>query len=182
MKTKGLVCNFDSRKWSYWKARGQWLISNKFSLNNINSKRVSLPFSCFIFSRLSSSFGRRFSSSDLSFPNFILFEASIRSRSRSRSKSQSNTLEKSLGRGGERGVMENLISLVNKLQRACTSLGDHGEESALPTLWDSLPAIAVVGGQVSSLIPLSLISWDLALGFVHSCGSEWILVFLCFGI
>jgi hypothetical protein len=44
--------------------------------------------------------------------------------------------------------MENLISLVNKLQQACTALGDHGEESALPTLWDSLPSIAVVGGQV----------------------------------
>ncbi|URD86082.1 dynamin-related protein [Musa troglodytarum] len=45
--------------------------------------------------------------------------------------------------------MENLISLVNNIQRACTALGDHGEESALPTLWDSLPAIAVVGGQSS---------------------------------
>ncbi|PSS26280.1 Dynamin-related protein like [Actinidia chinensis var. chinensis] len=45
--------------------------------------------------------------------------------------------------------MENLIALVNKLQRACTALGDHGEESALPTLWDSLPSIAVVGGQSS---------------------------------
>ncbi|XVF80237.1 hypothetical protein PTKIN_Ptkin15bG0054800 [Pterospermum kingtungense] len=45
--------------------------------------------------------------------------------------------------------MENLITLVNKIQRACTALGDHGEESALPTLWDSLPAIAVVGGQSS---------------------------------
>ncbi|XWS32043.1 hypothetical protein CRYUN_Cryun23aG0127200 [Craigia yunnanensis] len=45
--------------------------------------------------------------------------------------------------------MENLISLVNKIQRACTAIGDHGEESALPTLWDSLPAIAVVGGQSS---------------------------------
>lgn len=45
--------------------------------------------------------------------------------------------------------MENLISLVNKIQRACTALGDHGEESALPTLWDSLPSIAVVGGQSS---------------------------------
>uniref|UniRef100_A0A2P2IVJ5 Uncharacterized protein MANES_05G022800 n=2 Tax=Rhizophora mucronata TaxID=61149 RepID=A0A2P2IVJ5_RHIMU len=45
--------------------------------------------------------------------------------------------------------MENLITLVNKLQRACTALGDHGEESALPTLWDALPAIAVVGGQSS---------------------------------
>ncbi|KAK4744911.1 hypothetical protein SAY87_011223 [Trapa incisa] len=45
--------------------------------------------------------------------------------------------------------MESLISLVNKIQRACTALGDHGEGSALPTLWDSLPAIAVVGGQSS---------------------------------
>lgn len=45
--------------------------------------------------------------------------------------------------------MENLISLVNKIQRACTALGDHGDESALPTLWDSLPSIAVVGGQSS---------------------------------
>lgn len=45
--------------------------------------------------------------------------------------------------------MESLISLVNKLQRACTALGDHGEDSALPTLWDSLPSIAVVGGQVT---------------------------------
>ncbi|QHO11116.1 Dynamin-related protein 5A [Arachis hypogaea] len=45
--------------------------------------------------------------------------------------------------------MENLISLVNKIQRACTALGDYGEATALPTLWDSLPAIAVVGGQSS---------------------------------
>ncbi|CAL9007465.1 unnamed protein product [Prunus brigantina] len=45
--------------------------------------------------------------------------------------------------------MENLISLVNKIQRACTALGDHGDESAMPTLWDSLPSIAVVGGQSS---------------------------------
>ncbi|XP_062030289.1 dynamin-related protein 5A [Rosa rugosa] len=45
--------------------------------------------------------------------------------------------------------MENLISLVNKIQRACTALGDHGEASALPTLWDALPSIAVVGGQSS---------------------------------
>ncbi|XP_030540220.1 dynamin-related protein 5A isoform X1 [Rhodamnia argentea] len=45
--------------------------------------------------------------------------------------------------------MDNLISLVNKIQRACTALGDHGDTSALPTLWDSLPSIAVVGGQSS---------------------------------
>ncbi|KAH9330008.1 hypothetical protein KI387_002116, partial [Taxus chinensis] len=47
------------------------------------------------------------------------------------------------------GFMDNLISLVNKIQRACTALGDYGEESALPTLWDALPSIAVVGGQSS---------------------------------
>jgi hypothetical protein len=51
--------------------------------------------------------------------------------------------------------MENLITLVNKIQRACTALGDHGEASALPTLWDSLPSIAVVGGQVFLQIYLS---------------------------
>ncbi|XP_020576399.1 dynamin-related protein 5A [Phalaenopsis equestris] len=45
--------------------------------------------------------------------------------------------------------MESLISLVNRIQRACTALGDYGDESALPTLWDSLPSIAVVGGQSS---------------------------------
>ncbi|XP_038995991.1 dynamin-related protein 12A-like [Hibiscus syriacus] len=45
--------------------------------------------------------------------------------------------------------MDNLISLVNKIERACTALGDHGEASALPTLWDSLPSIVVVGGQGS---------------------------------
>lgn len=51
--------------------------------------------------------------------------------------------------------MDNLISLVNKIQRACTALGDHGENSALPTLWDALPAIAVVGGQVCSDLTFS---------------------------
>ncbi|PRQ17402.1 putative dynamin central domain, dynamin, GTPase domain, GTPase effector domain, Dynamin superfamily [Rosa chinensis] len=45
--------------------------------------------------------------------------------------------------------MENLISLVNKIQRACTALGDQGEASALSSLWDALPSIAVVGGQSS---------------------------------
>ncbi|KAM0048197.1 putative Dynamin superfamily [Helianthus debilis subsp. tardiflorus] len=44
--------------------------------------------------------------------------------------------------------MEPLIDLVNKLQKACTALGDFGDETSLPTLWDALPTIAVVGGQV----------------------------------
>jgi hypothetical protein len=38
-------------------------------------------------------------------------------------------------------AMENMISLINKLQ-ACTTLSDNGEERALSTLWVSLPAIA----------------------------------------
>ncbi|KAL0309348.1 UNVERIFIED_CONTAM: Dynamin-related protein 5A [Sesamum radiatum] len=67
----------------------------------------------------------------------------------SRSKySNSNAEKRNLWPGAEL-EMENLISLVNRLQRACTALGDHGEESALPTLWDALPSIAVVGGQSS---------------------------------
>nr|XP_043624794.1 phragmoplastin DRP1A-like [Erigeron canadensis] len=45
--------------------------------------------------------------------------------------------------------MESLIDLVNKLQKSCTLLGDFGQSSSLPTLWDALPSIAVVGGQSS---------------------------------
>ncbi|ERN11386.1 hypothetical protein AMTRI_Chr04g244590 [Amborella trichopoda] len=47
-------------------------------------------------------------------------------------------------------TMESLIGLVNRIQRACTVLGDHGGEgSTLPTLWEALPSVAVVGGQSS---------------------------------
>ncbi|KAK7330857.1 hypothetical protein VNO77_25062 [Canavalia gladiata] len=46
-------------------------------------------------------------------------------------------------------TMETLISLVNRIQRACTVLGDYGGDSALPTLWEALPSVAVVGGQSS---------------------------------
>ena len=44
-----------------------------------------------------------------------------------------------------------LIGLVNRLQQACTVLGDYGGEQAsdaLPTFWEQLPSVAVVGGQV----------------------------------
>ena len=44
--------------------------------------------------------------------------------------------------------MESLIGLVNRIQRASTALGDYGGESSLPSLWDSLPSVVVVGGQV----------------------------------
>ncbi|XP_006358605.1 dynamin-related protein 1E-like [Solanum tuberosum] len=45
--------------------------------------------------------------------------------------------------------MEGVIGLVNKIQRACTLLGDYGDDQTLPTLWDALPTIVVLGGQSS---------------------------------
>lgn len=42
--------------------------------------------------------------------------------------------------------MQSLIGLINKIQRACTVLGDHGGEGM--SLWEALPSVAVVGGQV----------------------------------
>jgi len=44
--------------------------------------------------------------------------------------------------------MDNLIGLVNRIQRACTALGDYGGEGAVQSLWESLPSVVVVGGQV----------------------------------
>ncbi|KAF5756060.1 putative Dynamin superfamily [Helianthus annuus] len=42
---------------------------------------------------------------------------------------------------------ENLTGLVNRIQMACTMLGDHGGEGM--SLWEALPIIVVVGGQSS---------------------------------
>lgn len=51
----------------------------------------------------------------------------------------------------------NLIGLVNRIQRACTALGDYGGEGAVASLWESLPSVAVVGGQVcAALLPYSM--------------------------
>ncbi|KAL3537145.1 hypothetical protein ACH5RR_000511 [Cinchona calisaya] len=47
-------------------------------------------------------------------------------------------------------TMESLIGLVNRIQRACTALGDYGGgDNAFSSLWDALPTVAVVGGQSS---------------------------------
>ncbi|GFP90464.1 dynamin-related protein 1e [Phtheirospermum japonicum] len=47
-------------------------------------------------------------------------------------------------------TMESLIGLVNRIQRACTALGDYGgDDQAFSSLWDALPSVAVVGGQSS---------------------------------
>jgi GTPase SAR1 family protein len=48
-----------------------------------------------------------------------------------------------------RQEMDNLIGLVNRIQRACTALGDYGGEGTLQSLWESLPTVVVVGGQSS---------------------------------
>ncbi|CAJ1932672.1 unnamed protein product [Sphenostylis stenocarpa] len=40
-------------------------------------------------------------------------------------------------------TMTSLIGLINKIQRACTVLGDHGGEGM--SLWEALPTVAVVG-------------------------------------
>ncbi|KAF2312661.1 hypothetical protein GH714_039418 [Hevea brasiliensis] len=46
-------------------------------------------------------------------------------------------------------TMESLIGLVNRIQRACTVLGDYGGgDNAFSSLWEALPSVAVVGGQV----------------------------------
>lgn len=47
-------------------------------------------------------------------------------------------------------TMESLIGLVNRIQRACTVLGDYGggDNNTFSSLWEALPSVAVVGGQV----------------------------------
>ncbi|XP_059301728.1 phragmoplastin DRP1E-like isoform X2 [Lycium ferocissimum] len=47
-------------------------------------------------------------------------------------------------------TMESLIGLVNRIQMACTALGDYGgANNSFSSLWDELPSVAVVGGQSS---------------------------------
>lgn len=49
-------------------------------------------------------------------------------------------------------TMESLIGLVNRIQMACTALGDYGgADNSFSSLWDELPSVAVVGGQVPQL-------------------------------
>ena len=43
--------------------------------------------------------------------------------------------------------MEKVVGLVNRLQQICTSLGDNALNSQ-SILWNKLPTIVVVGGQV----------------------------------
>ncbi|XP_008779800.2 uncharacterized protein LOC103699558 [Phoenix dactylifera] len=56
----------------------------------------------------------------------------------------------------EMTMIDSLIELVNQIQRACTVLGDYDGANggaALPTLWEALPSVAVIGEQVSPPSP-----------------------------
>jgi hypothetical protein len=68
--------------------------------------------------------------------------------------------------------MEGLIGLMNRIQRACTALGDHGGGGDLPTLWESLPTIAVVGGQVQLFLIFVLHSSPHLLGRFLSTAAQ----------
>lgn len=75
--------------------------------------------------------------------------------------------------------MESLIGLVNKIQRACTVLGDHGGEGM--SLWEALPSVAVVGGQVTA-IPRLLAAFplvDLRCGRFGESDAEPFFVVVC---
>ena len=72
--------------------------------------------------------------------------------------------------------MDNLIGLVNRIQKACTALGDYGGDNAVASLWDSLPSVAVVGGQVCVSVSHSFflsfshltMYMSIAISFFHS--------------
>lgn len=71
--------------------------------------------------------------------------------------------------------MESLIGLVNRIQSACTVLGDHGGggDSTFSSLWEALPSVAVVGGQVL-LFSLSSFNFFFLLNF------DWIWFYFYF--
>ncbi|KAF3774959.1 Dynamin-related protein 1E, partial [Nymphaea thermarum] len=75
---------------------------------------------------------------------------------------QSIVWRRGFGCWGAEMTMESMIGLINRIQRACTVLGDHGADGVLPTLWEALPFIAVIGGQSSgkSLMPESIVGRD----------------------
>lgn len=58
------------------------------------------------------------------------------------------------GSGVKNDTMRGILDLVNKLQRACAMAGDvrdggGGGKGDMPSLWDALPSMVVVGGQSS---------------------------------
>ena len=62
--------------------------------------------------------------------------------------------------------MDSVVQLVNRLQSVATKLGDNAataKDGGLPSLWDLLPSIVVIGGQVGTWEILLLSApWDLS--------------------
>jgi hypothetical protein len=49
----------------------------------------------------------------------------------------------------QEAAMDSVVQLVNRLQSAATLLGDNAaSDKSLPSLWELLPSIVVIGGQV----------------------------------
>lgn len=60
--------------------------------------------------------------------------------------------------------MDEVLKLVNRLQSACTLLGDTAGQSDkdLPGLWEMLPSIVVIGGQVGKSMCADLLKLGLS--------------------
>lgn len=53
------------------------------------------------------------------------------------------------------------MQLVNKLQRAAGNIGDNAASEGsggMPSLWNLLPSIVVIGGQVNAMPPNCMLS------------------------
>lgn len=76
--------------------------------------------------------------------------------------------------------MDSVVQLVNRLQSAATLLGDNAaSDKSLPSLWELLPSIVVIGGQVRHCRSLSPNEAEMyvfnILGRCNVCftGSHW---------
>lgn len=57
--------------------------------------------------------------------------------------------------------MENVIGLMNRIRRVFAVFGDYGDDlTFLPALWNALPTIVVVGGQVCKYINACMRFWE----------------------
>lgn len=58
-----------------------------------------------------------------------------------------------MAQSGPPSTFGGVVQLINKLQRACGDIGENaasdGGASDIPALWNLLPSIVVIGGQVT---------------------------------
>lgn len=59
-----------------------------------------------------------------------------------------------MAQSGPPSTFGGVVQLINKLQRACGDIGENaasdGGASDIPALWNLLPSIVVIGGQVTT--------------------------------